>query len=378
MSDINNLKNLDKIYKKNYNQKCKLYKNMKIANKHELSSVRRIIVIGDLHGDWNQTIESLKLAKVIDYNEEENKINWIGGDTVIVQVGDQIDRCRELPCSRTIESDENSDVKILKFFTTLHNKAMKDGGAVYSIIGNHELMNVTGRMEYVSKMNADAFELDEGNKQFLKGVGKKLTDMEARKWAFQPGHPLAEFLACTRKLTLKIGRNLFVHAGILKEISQEYSLKQLNEVLSLYLLNKLPGKKEKYISILGPDIIKNITSKTKDNSHICQGNECFHISPLWNRKIGNIDNSEESCNLLLNQVLEDYDVDRMIVGHTPQLNTGITSKCNDRIWFVDYGASDAFNIADNIYQTTNERSDSRKTQVLEILRDGEEINVLKN
>ena len=52
-----------------------------------LPAVERIIVIGDLHGDWNMTIESLKVAKVID-----NNLQWIGGKTHVVQVGDQVDQ----------------------------------------------------------------------------------------------------------------------------------------------------------------------------------------------------------------------------------------------------------------------------------------------
>jgi hypothetical protein len=36
----------------------------------------RIIVLGDIHGDWELTIKLLKLAKVIDDNNK-----WIGGET---------------------------------------------------------------------------------------------------------------------------------------------------------------------------------------------------------------------------------------------------------------------------------------------------------
>tara|TARA_B100001093_G_C26799697_1_gene1002785 strand:+ start:470 stop:1612 length:1143 start_codon:yes stop_codon:yes gene_type:complete len=373
-----NLKHLNTVYKKNVKDKCKKYTN--ISNKHELPACPRIVVIGDLHGDYNQTIESLKIADLIDY--KDNDVNWIGRDTVVVQVGDQIDRCRDLPCSRELDDDENSDIKILKLFTNLHNQAIKTGGAVYSIIGNHELMNVDGRMEYVSRMNIDNFEEKEENKEFLNRKPKKLVDMDARKWAFKPGNPLAEFLACTRKLSLKIGKSLFVHAGILKEISSDYKISNLNQILSLYLLKKLK-KPQEYIDVLGPDLLKeNIKAytglnKKKTHKPNCQGSDCFHISPLWNRKIGNIDDTEEHCNELLTKVFEDYGVDRMIVGHTPQIYSGITSKCNGRIWFVDYGSSNAFNIADNIFQVTNQRSQSRETQVLEILNDGQTVNVIK-
>ena len=85
-----------------------------------LPPAERIIVLGDVHGDWNKLIGALKLGKVIDDNN-----NWIGNDTIVVQVGDQIDRCRinGIPCENinATQDDEASDIKILHFFTNLHN-----------------------------------------------------------------------------------------------------------------------------------------------------------------------------------------------------------------------------------------------------------------
>ena len=61
------------------------------------------------------TFESLKIAKLIDNNGK-----WIGGDTVVVQVGDQVDRCRPVDneCDHPKETvnDEASDIKILFLF----------------------------------------------------------------------------------------------------------------------------------------------------------------------------------------------------------------------------------------------------------------------
>ena len=176
-----NLKKLNKMIKE-ANNKCSLFPS-------RLPAVNRIIVIGDLHGDWDATIESLKVAKLIDINN-----NWVGKDTVVVQLGDQIDRCRILPCNNptSTKDDEASDIKILLFFTNLHKQAQKVGGAVYSVIGNHELMNVIGDMRYVSYENIKEFDNMYDNK----------SGMESRIEAFKPGNPLANFLACTRKMVL--------------------------------------------------------------------------------------------------------------------------------------------------------------------------------
>ena len=64
-----------------------------------LPAKRRIIAIGDLHGDWKATILALKRAGVIN-----NSLKWIGMDTVVVQIGDQVDKGGR----GMVTNDENS------------------------------------------------------------------------------------------------------------------------------------------------------------------------------------------------------------------------------------------------------------------------------
>ena len=47
----------------------------------------KIIVLGDVHGDWEATIKGLKKGRVID-----DTLNWCGGKTHVVQMGDIVDR----------------------------------------------------------------------------------------------------------------------------------------------------------------------------------------------------------------------------------------------------------------------------------------------
>jgi hypothetical protein len=347
-------------FKKVWKEKCSKY-NVE-SQPHILPPVKRIIVIGDIHGDKEMTFESLKIAKLIDNNGK-----WIGGDTVVVQVGDQVDRCRYtgIPCNlkQATENDEGNDWEILQYFTKLHKQAQEVGGAVYSLIGNHELMNVSGDFRYVSYEGLREFD----NYKKPDGTGFK-DGKEARKWAFDLGNPISEFLACTRQVALIIGSNLFVHGGILPQIAKKYSVKNLNELMSLYLLDKLDNKQSK-------DFIYS------------------NISPLWTRKFGNIgiqkftkknNNVEKNeCNNLLKPLKKIYQVDKIIVGHTPILEEGISSVCNGKIWLTDYGLSKAFDKFDkNLVEseTSSEehhRSTSRKAHVLEILDDGKIINILK-
>jgi hypothetical protein len=47
--------------------------------------------VGDLHGDRVKAIKALQLARVIARDDEEGS-SWTGGDTVLVQLGDVLDR----------------------------------------------------------------------------------------------------------------------------------------------------------------------------------------------------------------------------------------------------------------------------------------------
>ena len=339
-----------------------------------LPPVRRIIVIGDIHGDWEMTQKLLKVGNLIDNNG-----NWIGGDTVVVQVGDQIDRCRYTFNSNKLHNpscdkkeatnpDEGNDWKILQYFTQLHKQARQVNGAVYSLMGNHELMNVRGDFRYVSYEGRQEFN------NYVKPDDSIITNgTEARAWAFKPGNPISEFLACTRQMAIIIGSNLFVHAGLLPIIAEKYSVKSLNELMSLYLWDKLESS-YKYNDVF--------TSND--------------ISPLWNRVFGNIGmqyhsnkstqyldlaEAKNKCTTLLNPLKLIYEVDKIYVGHTPLMDHGISSVCDGKVWLTDFGASKAFDKFDKHAPQSsdidpNPRSNVRKAQVLEILDDGRQINIL--
>jgi len=327
-----------------------------------LDKVRRIIVIGDIHGDFKLTIDCLILAKVID-----EKYNWIGGDTHVVQIGDQVDRCRpsgKYLCTdpRATKNDEASDVKILKFFTNLHKKAKKDGGGVYSLLGNHELLNVLDNMNYVSYENIKEFEdyKDPENSNISFNSA-----MEARKHAFKPGNEYGKFLGCTRMSSLIIGSNLFVHAGILPEVALELNitkrndLERINNYVKKWLLGKISRK----------HVDKIVGSFTK--------------SMFWTRVLGgippNITNEDPICRKYLDSVFSSLNIGSMIIGHTPQFynnKSGINKTCDNKLWRVDTGGSGAFDEFDSVLCTTDEKMENRKPQVLEILDDNK-FEILK-
>jgi len=79
-------------FQETWNKQCSQYNIKKQPS--VLPAVDRIIVLGDVHGDWDMLIKSLKVAKLIpaDFYEwnPDDKAKWTGKDTVVVQVGDQM------------------------------------------------------------------------------------------------------------------------------------------------------------------------------------------------------------------------------------------------------------------------------------------------
>lgn len=371
--------------------------------------VKKIIVIGDIHGDYEMVIKLLQLsgvAKIINerkisrtktqtvkmnskkskkkkskkhltggennsyYNisitesitedEIEYEMEWIGYDTFVVQVGDQIDRCRPngtYTCDNPKniqEGDEDSDIKILNLFTNLHEQAVKVGGAVISLLGNHELLNAMGEVQYVSF---------KGLKNILKkykinGVEFE-NGIEARKHAFKPGNEYGKFLGCTRNATVIIGSNLFVHAGIIDTLVNELGftgyidLEQINILIKKWLLGLVQKNK-----------VSNLV-RSQD-------------SMFWTRVLGSIPSGVPvdypSCSDNISKVLKLFNVDKMIIGHTPQsflFNKDINGTCGDKIWRVDNGCSSAFDIFDENYKKYKQKHPNRRLQYLEIIDDTE-------
>jgi hypothetical protein len=308
----------------------------------------RIVAIGDLHGDLNLAKACLKLAKCIDDNNK-----WIGGNTYIVQVGDQIDSCRPVfkQCNDGTTSDEPNDVHLLEFFTKLDKKAIKDGGRVISLLGNHELMNVLGDMRYVSakSLNNETFKNEQD-----------------RVEKFKPGHEWAKYLGCTRLSSVIIGDFIFVHAGFIPgfmsdaEISSPADLIKLNTKIRRWLLG----------------IIENNLHDNEYIKTIINGNE---TSMFWDRILGtlppNVNMNHVTCKNFLENSLNIFGVKSMVIGHTPQFQNklGVHLTCQDveypmhGLYRIDFGGSYAFDMLDNEFRTNGQKMKQRTPQVLEII-----------
>ena len=328
-----------------------------------IEKVNRIVAFGDIHGDYNLAVKLLQISQVIKI--ENDQILWTGGDTHVVQIGDQIDRCRpmgNMTCEHehTTYQDEASDIKILELFTNLDLQARKYGGKVISLLGNHELMNVTGNFGYVSHDNMKQFEnyvdADNPEKKFE-------TPQEARQYAFSHQGQYGKLLGCTRLPAVIIGGNLFVHAGIVDklvnklEIDKQSDLETINVTIRKWLLGLLSHKEVDYL----------LNGKT---------------SMFWTRILGSIppdvNINDETCSTHVTKVLKIFKINKMFIGHTPQsflYRSGINSTCSNTIWRCDNGSSEAFAKFDFELMSTGKPNINRIPQAVEIINDNQ-FNIL--
>lgn len=290
-----------------------------------LPAVPRIIAIGDVHGDLLALKKCLEMADVIDLDA-----NWVGDDTVVVQVGDVFDR-------------GDHERAILHYLDDLHEQAGRVGGAVHRLLGNHEIMNAEMDFRYVTAGGFSEFRernrelaahsirrsyraLPEAQRRLVQRLPRPCRD---RAIAMAPGSPTARKLAERGLIALIIGDTLFVHGG-LRPDHIAYGIERMNQEAREWLANHT--KSEPVVAAT-----KGHVADAFRKPSFLRGTS----SPIWMRHYSSyhLRPSSAECGLL-NETLRQAGVVRMVVGHTPQPH--INGACKGRVWRIDTGISAAY------------------------------------
>lgn len=238
----------------------------------------RVVAIGDIHGDCDAFEQVLSVSGLYDRNT-----GWIGGDAVLVQIGDVLDRgAQEMEC--------------LQLLRTLKSEAPQQGGAVISLLGNHEIMNAAGITYMASSRSAVAF--------------------ENRGTAFLAGGSLARELA-TWPVACVVGDTAFCHAALtLAQV--EAGLEAGNAEASRWLLG---------------------SGSRSPPEQLFPTRASAAPSPVWSRQLSEPPDMEPAAGICsdLQVALERLGAKRLVVGHTVQAR--INCACGCSVYRIDVGLS---------------------------------------
>lgn len=287
------------------------------AAEDQWQEVNRIVAIGDIHGDYENFVDVLRSAGIIN-----RRRNWIAGDTHFVQVGDVPDR----------GPDTN---KIIQLMRKLEIQATRDGGTVHALIGNHEAMNMLGDLRYVSPGEYAAFRTAGSRRvrdryyereiEFrIEADAEFIADEIFREQWYQQvplGYvehrlawsPRGEFGAwvAEHNAVIKINRILFLHGGIGPEVLGK-SIREIND---------------------------QIRSELQGNLGEQRGLSDTDTGPLWYRGLARNDEVTERAHV--DAVLDFYDVDHIVLGHTPSLST-VIPRFGAKVLVIDTGISEYY------------------------------------
>jgi len=282
--------------------------------------VDRIVVVGDVHGDYDQFVSLLRSAKLINH-----KNRWTGGDTHLVQLGDVPDRGPDT-------------LKIIQFLQKLEIQARRTKGYVHLLIGNHEAMNVYGDLYYVHPGEFEAFARPQSKdlrdffyKNTVEAIKTNLPEDEwptfneefkltwekehplgfiEHRWEWEPDGSIGEWV-CEHDAVLKIDDSLFMHGGIGPKFA-DWSIEKLNAQIQAELKDKQLKKK-----ILAVD----------------------EHGPLWYRGLALNSESEESAHL--ENLLKTHRVNRIVIAHTTTDGT-VIPRFNGSVILIDVGLSKVY------------------------------------
>ncbi|MEH6592920.1 MAG: HipA family kinase [Halioglobus sp.] len=199
------------------------------AKAYDIKAPGRVVAFGDVHGAYDDWVALLQELGVVN-----KQLDWSGGNTHLVSLGDLIDRG---PGSR----------QVVELLMKLDQQADKAGGAVHIVLGNHEVMVMTGDLRYVSKAEFAAFAGDEtpADRDALYSDYRRFNpggaDAQVRATfddEYPPGYvalrkayaqdgKLGRWLM-EQPLVLKVNDKVYMHGGIANSVSEE-SLASLNK-----------------------------------------------------------------------------------------------------------------------------------------------------
>ncbi len=323
---------------------------------HRWDDASRVVAFADVHGAYGALVDLLKKTGVID-----ESLGWVGGSTHLVSLGDLLDRGGE---SR----------KVLELLMRLDQEAQPDGGRVHVALGNHEIMNLTGDLRYVSAAEYNAFAEEEDvvarRSAFARFTSraqanfdetpKPVAEKPDYESLFTEKFPLGFFAhrsafgfngrygkwLLRQSQVLIVNKTVFVHGGLspevaglgLDEINQRYDgelielMRLRQDLLDLSCVYPEQALSEAVDEAMASQCDPGVVTRF---SRLAQGTVFSEHSPTWFR-------GGSKCHALLEEpnlsrILADLDSRRVVVGHSPTADHLVQQRFDGRLIRLDTG-----------------------------------------
>ena len=298
-----------------------------VACRHPHTS--RLIAVGDVHGNFEGWVQILRVAELLDRSG-----SWIGKDATLVMTGDVVGR-------------GGYPKRIYLWIRRLMREAAAAGGRVEFLLGNHEAMSmhhihsyttIEEYRDFAPPTELDQVELRESLATLPTPGGGAANPRDAAMldvarlqeeplgWlefrrAMAPSGMVGRWLLRRPSLFI-VGKTLFVHGGV----HPRYSIWKPEE-----LEERIRSELTKYVPYFELD---------PRNPAVAED------GPHWYRIA--LRKTEQALATELDETLANWDLDRMVVGHTPTFlieprSAGqILSKASGRLMCVDVGIGRAY------------------------------------
>ncbi len=319
------------------------------AAEWKFPAASRTVVIGDVHGAFSELSGLLRQTGLVD-----GELRWIGGQTQLVSVGDLLDR-----------GDDSR--KVMDLLMRLQQEATSAGGSVYVILGNHEVMNLTGDLRYVSpgeyaayqdmepaEVRADARTafLADAAAQGLAGDAAEQAFIEqfppgyfGHRAAFSEGGAYGQWLRAMPTMIL-VGDTLFVHGGLPPSLL-ESDIPTINADITRTIADysrvwgnvaarfKVPVSQRGRVDALRALGDEEATAAATQLESLLEAPVLGPVGPLWIRETA-------LCHPLtqtdtVRAILDRVGASRVVFGHTPTETRRVTSRMGAMVIMADTG-----------------------------------------
>jgi hypothetical protein len=317
--------------------------------------VERVVAFADVHGAHAELVMLLRESGVMDGQDR-----WVAGKTQVVSLGDLLDRGAD---SR----------KVMDLLMRLQQEAAQAGGGLQVVLGNHEAMNLLGDLRYVDAAEMATYmdlepagARDAARAAWPQSCTAPCEPFDTRfppgwfghRVAFSPEGRYGRWLL-SLPVAIRVNDALFLHGGT-GPVLQGLSLAALNlryrTALTEYL--GLAEQLSKAGLIRAEDPFQDRPRLAAERSaaagsQAAAGQQdllrrfaAAAEDPLLSEEGPNWYRGEALCNEVseadvLEPLLRQFGVARLVIGHTPTRNLRVVTRFGGRVVKLDTGMNRA-------------------------------------